>query len=137
MDKGILKALWAGMYIVCAVLGFISDPEGFSYGMLLFCALAFFVPPALLLYQAKKDGSRKDILLVRTLSLLSLGVTLLALVANFLTVWSDSLVLGDAMYYVLYFVSVPMVCSQNWVVSLFLWACLLMSSLSLSRKKRK
>lgn len=137
MDKGILKALWAGMYIMCAVLGFISNPEGFSYWMLLFCSVAFFAPPALLLRQAKKTNDRKEILLVRNLSLLSLGLTLVALVANFLSVWSTSLVLGDVLYYVLYFVSVPMVCSQNWIVSLFLWACLLVSSLSLHRKKQK
>lgn len=137
MDKGILKALWVGMYILCAVLGFLPPQEGFSYWMLLFFSLAFFVPPALLLWQAKKEKNYREIRLVRNLSLLSLGLTLVLMVANFLSIWATSLVLGDVLYWVLNLVSVPMLCSQSWVVSLFFWACLLMSSLSLGRKNRK
>ena len=137
MDKGILKALWVGMYILCGVLGFLPPQEGFSYWMLIFLSLAFFAPPALILWQAKKEKNYREIRLVRNLSLLSLGLTLVVMVANFLSIWSTSLVLGDVLYWVLNLVSVPMLCSQNWVVSLFFWACLLMSSLSLNRKKRK
>ncbi len=137
MNNKILKALWGGLYALCACLSFVSQPEGIGYLLLQLCAVAFFMPPAILLYRAGKEKDRDTVGLVLKLSLLSLGATLLVLVANLLTIWSSSLLLGDILYYLLLFVSVPMICSQTWLVSLFLWACLLMCSLSLSRKLRK
>ena len=124
MDKGILKAIWGGMYILCGVLGFVQQSDGFSYWLMVFCSVAFFVPPALLLWQAKKERDAKTIRLVGLLSVCSLGLTLVLLVANFLTIWSASLGLGDALFVILQLGSVPMICSQNWVISLFLWASL-------------
>lgn len=135
MDKGILKALWAGMYILCCVLGFLPAQQGFSYWVMLVVSVAFFVPPALLLRQARAQEDTKTVKLVRCLSLASLGVTTVLLVANFLSVLSVSEALGTVLYYVLAVLSVPMLCSQSWGISLFLWACLLFSSLP-KRKKR-
>ena len=56
-------------------------------------------------------------------------LTALLLVVNFLTaVRSEAL--GNAVHAILVVVSSPMVCSGHWAMSLFLWACLLMASLS-------
>ena len=41
--------------------------------------------------------------------------------------WSETL--GSFLYYLLVILSTPMVCSGYWIMSLFLWACLLMASL--------
>ena len=62
------------------------------------------------------------------------GLTLALLVANFTTALSSE-VLGTVVYYVLTIVSAPMICSGHWAMSLFLWACLLMGSLTLLKKK--
>ncbi len=128
MDKCILTALWAGMYILCCVLGFLPEQQGFSFYVLLAVSVAFFVPPFLLLRQAKKQGDGKTIKNVRMLSLLSLGLTTVLLVANFLSVLSSSEALGQVLHIALSLVSVPMM-SGGGMISLFLWACLLFASL--------
>ena len=128
MNKTAYFSLWGGMFILCAGLGFIPEPAGILRGLLTGISVLFFVPPALLLYRAGKtqdDGSR---LLVRNLSALSLMLTLILLVLNFLTALGSD-VLGRILYSVLIIVSSPMVCSGYWALSLFLWACLLMGSL--------
>ena len=134
MDKGILTALWAGMYILCCVLGFLPAQQGFSYWVLLVTAILFFLPPFLLLRHAKKQNDTKTVTLVRRLSLASLGLTTVLLIANFLSVWSSSEILGTVLYIALTILSVPMVCSQSWGIPLFLWACLLFASLPGKKK---
>lgn len=133
MDNSILKALWIGMYILCCVLGFVTPTDSFSQALMLVLAVAFFIPPALLLYRAKNNNDEKELRLVRRISLISLGITTGTLVANFLSVLASTQAVGTVLHYVLALVSVPMLCSQNWVISLFLWACLLFASL----QKRK
>ena len=79
-----------------------------------------------------KTGDSHTITLIRNLSALSLGLTAVLLVLNFLTALRSEL-LGTVIHYVLVTVSSPMICSGHWAMSLFLWACLLM--VSLSKKK--
>lgn len=139
MTKKTLYVLWGVLFILCAGLGFIP---GFSAEVqtgvqmiLTLLSVGFFVPPAWLLYRAGKERDAHTLKLVRNLSALSLGLTLLALVLNFLSVLSSQ-VLGNILYSILIMVSTPMVCSGYWVLSLFLWACLLMVSLSALKKHR-
>ena len=87
-------------------------------------AIAFFVPPFVLLYR----GDRDTVLLIRNLSALSLGVTLVVLILNFVLAVSSE-TMGNLLHIVLTIVSAPMLASGYWVLSLFLWACLLMASL--------
>ena len=134
MTKKTLFALWGGMFIICAGLGFIPEPEGSLQVLLTLIALAFFVPPAMLLYRAVKDHDTHTVTLVRNLSGLSLVLTLVFLIANFMTALSSE-TLGTLVYYILVIVSSPMICSGHWAMSLFLWACLLMVSLKALRKK--
>ena len=134
-DKGILKALWVGMYILCCVLGFVPMPVGGSQVLLKILSLLFFLPPAADIYYSWKRKDRAELRLIRNLSILSLGLTTVFLVLNVLSVLSKSVVLGDILHYALVIVSVPFVCGQYSAYSLLLWAMLLWSCLAALRKK--
>ena len=133
MNKKVLTILWGGLFIVCAGLGFIPEPEESVQILMTAVSLLFFLPPALLLYGAGKNRSRDTTLLIRNLSALSLGLTMVLLILNFLTVLSSE-TLGLILHYVLTIVSCPMICSGHWALSLFLWACLLVASLRQLKK---
>ena len=134
MTKKALFVLWGGLFIMCAALGFIPGPEGTLKGILTGVSVLFFLPPAVLLYRAHREKDRDTAALVRNLSALSLGITLVTLVLNFVLAVSSE-TLGNILHAVLVVVSAPMICSGYWVLSLFLWACLLMAGLKLLRKK--
>ena len=128
MNKTSFYTVWAGIYILCAGLSFIPEPTGFLKFLMIALSLAFFIPPACLLYRAKQEGDKFTVKLVRNLSLASLSLTVLVLIVNLLTFMAPEAV-GNFLYVLLVLVSVPMVCSQYWVLGLFCWACLLMVSL--------
>ena len=132
MTEKRLYWFWAGMYALCAALGFMTGVTGFVKGLLVFFSLLFFVPGAILLYRAVRDADRKAVLRIRLLSALSLGLTALLLLLNVMSVLFPEW-LGDVLYVLLGLLSVPMLCSQYWVLSMFLWACLLMSSFLFKR----
>ena len=134
MNQKALYALWGGLFIICAALGFIPEPEGAARVLLTLVSLAFFACPAALLYRAGKDGDLHTRKLVRNLSALSLVLTLVLLIVNFMTALRSE-ALGTVMYYILVIVSSPMICSGHWAMSMFLWACLLMVSLTQLKKK--
>ena len=134
MTKNTLFALWGGLFALCAGLGFVPEPEGALRFVLTCAALAFFLPPAALLYRAGKARDVHTLKLIRNLSALSLGLTLVLLIGNFLTVFRSE-ALGTMVHCVLVIVSSPMICSGHWAMSLFLWACLLMVSLSRLKEK--
>lgn len=128
MNKTSFYTVWAGIYILCAGLSFIPEPAGFLKFLMIALSLAFFIPPVCLLYRAKQEGDNFTVKLVRNLSLASLALTVLVLIANLLTFMAPEAV-GNFLYVLLVLVSVPMVCGQYWVLGLFCWACLLMVSL--------
>ncbi len=133
MDRKKLCYLaWGLLYALCVVLGCLPEQEGLGKGLCIVAGLAFFVPPAVLAY----GGERATYRLLRNLSALSLGLTLVLLVANFLAVRAPETV-GMILYALLILVSAPMVGCQVWVLSLFLWACLLMISLEKLRQGKK
>lgn len=132
MNKKTLFALWGGFFIVCAGLGFIPERSGVPAFVLTAVSVAFFLPPAMLIYTAGKTGDSHTLKLTRNLAALSLALTLALLVANVLSaVGPESL--GTVLHVMLVIVSAPMVCSGYWALSLFLWACVLMGSLSALR----
>ena len=126
---------WGILYALSAVLGLVQDPSETQKLLMLIFSLTFFVPGFLLLYNAIQSGNRKGVLTVRLISLASLVLTTGGLVAMLLSAGTGSEVATDVTYYVLAVVSVPMLCSQIWVVSLFLWACLLFSSFIKKKSK--
>lgn len=134
MKKSTLYMLWACLFIICAGLGFIPNPTGALRILLTLISVGFFVPPALLVYRSSRNGDRHTVQLIRNLSALSLLLTLVLLILNFLSTLGSAL-LGRILYYVLVIISSPMVCCGYWALSLFLWACLLIVTLQQLRKK--
>ena len=125
MSNAVLYALWGALYALCAGLGFIGEPGRGMQFLMTALSVVMFAPPLMINYQAAQKGDRRNLKLVRNLSLLSLIMTALALVANLLgAVYSETL--GNILHAFLTVVSSPMICSGYWVLSLFLWACLLM-----------
>ena len=135
MNKKVLVALWGGLFILCAGLGFIPQPEGFFKGLMTALAVLFFLIGFLLLYRAKQSGDRGTVALIRNLAAASLVATAALLVANFLSFGAGEAV-GDGLYAVLVILSSPMVCGGNWLMSLFLWACLLVAGTDILKKRR-
>lgn len=133
MNKKLLYILWSGLFILCAALGFLPEPEGPLRAVLTAISLVFFLPPALLLYAAYKQQDPDTAKLIRNLSCLSLAFSLVLLILNFLTALQSEF-LGRVLHYMLVIVSAPMICSDHWAMSLFLWACLLMASLGHLRR---
>ena len=127
MNKKFLYALWVGLFILCACCGFIQESEGTLQFLLTAVSILFFLPPALLLWDAGKQKDLHTLKLIRNLSALSLGLTLGLLVLNLLAA-TGSEFLGQVLHYTLVIVSSPMICSGRWAMSLFLWACLLTAS---------
>ena len=126
--------IWEGMFLLCAVRGFIPSPEGFLYGLCVALSVLFFLPPAVLLYRAVKEKDRNTFRRIRNLSLISLVGTVVLFIGNIFSV-SASEAVGDVLYWLLILVSSPMTCARIWVLSLFLWACLLMVSFQQLMKK--
>ena len=120
MSNKALYILWGGLYILCAALGFIPSAEGAASTAMTLLSIGFFIPGAMLLYR----GQRMQI---RIISAVSLGATMVSVILNILSVTMERID-GEILYALLALVSAPMFCSRIWVLSLFLWACLLMAS---------
>lgn len=136
MNKKLKFILWGVLFAVCAGLGFVPQPEGALKVLMAIASLGFFAVGGWILRQAYVDGDGETIRLVRALSLASLIATLALLVANFLSVFASE-GLGDLLHYMLVVVSSPMLCAPGWAVSLFLWACLMVASHRMLRKKSR
>lgn len=133
MKKIILYGIWLFLYALCAGLGFVEEAEGLQAAALTAMSLIFFIPGVILLIDARKTADRKGLWVLRWICIAVLSLSLIFLVANiFSALGSESL--GNALYQVLIFVSVPMICSRHWFVSLFLWACLLFGTFPPKKK---
>ena len=127
MKKSTLYYIWGGLFTLCFGLSLISAPSGALQVVMTVLSVAFFAPPVCLLVKAYQEQDAKTVKTVRLLSILSLGLTLVLFVMNILSM-AGSETLGNILYYVLVFFSVPMVCSGSYALSLFLWACVLFST---------
>ena len=133
MSNKSLYSLWGVLFIICAALGFIPVPSGAVQAVFTILSVLFFLPPVVLLYRAGKAGDRSAALLIRNLSLASLGLTLLVLILSVVSAIQSEF-LGNFLHGILVIISTPMICSGYWVLSLFLWACILIYSLQLLLK---
>jgi hypothetical protein len=111
---------WGILYALCFGFGFVPEAEGITAFAMTGLAVMFFVPGFVLLWLEQKK-------MVRLISAVSLVGTMVTVMLNFLAV-NASTGTGDFLYVLLGLVSAPMFCTRVWVVSLFLWACLLMST---------
>ena len=128
MTNKTLYSLWGVLYIICAALGFIPDPPAAAQWVFTGFSLLFFVSPGCLLYRAKKARDLLTARLIRNLCAASLALTLVLLVLNLVCAMGSEF-WGNVLHGLLIVLSCPMVCSGYWVLSLFLWACLLMASI--------
>ena len=128
MKKKFIYIAWIVLFLATAIFGSVRPESRGLKAVMIGLSAAFFVPPAVLLYQGIGGKDRKQVLLLRKISIVSLGATFVLLLLNFLSTplpqWA-----GDLLYALLIIVSAPMVCCQYWVASLFAWACVLMITL--------
>ena len=129
-----LWIIWASAYVVYTVCAFFPVAPGALSGLFLLLSLGFFVPPAFLIFEAVQKKTPKTLRIIRNLSLVSLGLTLVTILLNFVSIQASD-TWGLVLYWLLILVSTPMICSQVWVVGLFGWACLLMVCLKYLKKR--
>ena len=113
-----------------------SEPKTALKVLMGMLSFGFFVVGGWILWQAGKQKDYATVSLVRNLSLASLVITAVTLVANFLSVLASQW-LGNILHYVLIMVSSPMLCAPSWAVSLFLWACLMVVSQKMMKNKSR
>lgn len=134
MKKSVLFALWGVLFVVCAGLGFVAEPEGALKWLMTALAVLFFLPPAWLVRRAAAEGDKRTLELIRNLSAASLVLTAVLLVLNLVSIAFSELA-GTVLYYVMVVVASPMVCGGYWTLSLFLWACLMIFCVSELKKR--
>lgn len=121
-----LYLLWSALFLLTAVLGLIFPAVQAPAGRwaLALTAAAFFLPPWLILTKARREGARFHIRLIRWLCVASLTLTAALLCLNLRSAGLGN-ALGTALNAALTVVSAPMVCSNFFVLPIFLWGCLL------------
>ena len=124
MKTKTLWIIWIYLFALCCVLGFIPAPPTFLKVLLVIASIGFFIPGGLLLYKGDRTCVRK----VRLLSMVSLVLTLITIILNFVSVLMAP-IWGNIFYILMGIVSTPMLCSQYWLISLFGWSILMSSSI--------
>ena len=127
MKNKTLYILWAALFALCAILGFFRETVTEGKWLMTLLSAAFFAPPGALLWRARKNKDEHTRLLVRDLAGASLGLTLVLLVVNLLSVMGSPW-LGTVLDALLTILSVPMKCGPSWALSIFLWAFLFLSA---------
>ena len=137
MKKRILYIVWAALYLICAGLGHITMPSPAQAVAITVFAFLFFVPPVTILVCAFKHKDKKNLLRLRWISAASLGLTLVFVLANFMSVYGGE-ALGNVLHELLVLFSVPLFCFVHWLpgifLSLFFWACIFFATLPAKKK---
>lgn len=128
MKQKTVYPVWGIIYILCVLLGFVSQRNTAINVAFAIVSVLFFVPGVVLLVDAYKQADKKALLRLRYISLGSLVLTLVFLMASFASASSGSVILGNVLHYILAVVSAPMLCSGIWALTIFLWACLFIAS---------
>ena len=134
MNRTSFYTAWAGLFILCAGLGFIQEPAGFLKFLMIVLTLGFFAVPGWFLLWLDKRSDKGNIALVRNLAAASLGLTFLLILVNVMSFMAPEWV-GNLLHILLIIVSAPMACGQYWVLSLFGWACLMIWAQKLLKNK--
>ena len=127
MKNKTLYIIWAALFALCAVLGFFREAVTEGKWLMTLLSVLFFAPPGVLLWRSRKSGDHHTRLLIRNLSGASLGITLVLLVVNFLSVLGSAWI-GAVLNALLTILAAPMVCSGYWALSIFFWAFLFIAS---------
>ena len=134
MKKKILYIIWGCMAVLCIGFGTLETEDLLLQIPLAALAVVFFVPGAFLLYDAMAESDRKEVLRIRWICIASLVLTLVFMIAFILTAAAGA-GSADILYDILLVVSCPMICGQYWLISLFLWSCLLSATFLKSNRK--
>lgn len=127
MKQKSIYTLWGLLFILCCMLGFLTQRNTALDIIFTVISVLFFVPGALLLADGYKRKDKKALRRLRIISLCSLILSLALLAASFASA-KGSEALGNVLHYALGVVSTPMFCSSYWALPLFLWACIFMTS---------
>ena len=136
MKTKILWGSWIYLFAQCAVLGFVpTPPVGLKILFGIF-AVAFFVPPVLLIRQEGKKCA-KPIAITAGLSLFFTVALIIANYASSLITGLAGRTWGQVLNIALAILSTPMYCGQIWLLSLFGWAFLLHYGIQACRRQDK
>ena len=122
------------MAILCIGLGTLEIQSLALQISLAAIGIVFFVPPAILMYDALESRDKKEVLRLRLISIASLVLTVVSLIAFVLTA-AVGAEIADLLYDLLNILSCPMLCCQQWLISLFLWGCLLSATFFKTNQK--
>ena len=128
MKKTVLYSIWGVLYCACVGFSFVSPTNAGGKAFLVILSLGFFVPPYILLFQAKKQENRKVIKTLRWISISVLVLAMILLALNILSV-KFSAQTGLLVFVMLAMLAPPLACAQQFALCLFLWACLMMLTL--------
>lgn len=134
MKEKALYSLWAFVYAVCTALGFLGEVQGVGRVFMVLAAVIFFLPPAALVVLGIREQKKNVLKTVRIVAIVSLVLTLIFFIAN-VAVAVGAETTNAFLHVCLVVVSTPMLCGQYWVLSLFLWACLLFASFLKPKKQ--
>ena len=125
MKQKLIYLLWLFLYIICVGLGTITESIPVLIVFQGLFALLFYVPPVLLAIEGLKEGQRRYLVQIRVISILSLVLTLIFMIANIASVYASEAV-GNTLNQLYILVAAPMHCLPYGFISIFLWASLLM-----------
>ena len=135
MNKRTLWLIWYSLFIVCALLGFIHQPQGFWKFCFGFLSVLFFVPGFWLVILADRRDDVRLLRQIRGISIGSLALTTLLIMLNFLSALMTDF-WGNLLHGILVVVSTPMLCAPFWALSLFGWACIMVLSVTYLKKRK-
>ena len=124
------------LYCACFGLSFVKNPTPGEKAFLTGLSVVFFLPAFWLFFIAKKENDRKTIKVLRWISIGSLALTLVLLIANIASVMGSP-GLGRVLHLLLRLVSVPLETSHTWALSLYFWAILMVLTLPKLRRGQK
>ena len=133
MKSKILWGSWIYLFAQCAVFGFIPTPPvalKIVFGMF---AVAFFIPPFLLIRWNGKKCAKPITITAGGSLFLTVGL-IIANYASSLITGTAGRTWGQALNIILAILSTPMYCGQIWLLSLLGWAFLLHYGIQTLRK---
>lgn len=121
--------IWGVLFALTALLGLAFPDAENSAGRLVLQLISavFFLPPWLILAKANGEGNLHHVRIVRYLSIASLAATLILFCAGIFSVRLGQSA-GDILHILMAVICAPLVCSDLYVLPMFLWATLLVGS---------
>lgn len=126
---------WLYLYIFCAVLSFLPEPNGFFKWVFLLLGLVFFVPGIVLVHQADIRDRLQVVKLVKKVSIIALIVDVFMICINIASTLLPD-VWGTVLQWMLYVLASPMGCGQSPALTMFGWAFIMSYCIYVEKKER-